>query len=192
MTCSIADCLSPAVVRGWCRKHYRRWMRHGDPLVVKKAPNGTYSGCDVDGCTRPHRANGLCAVHHGRQRRHGNPLAGGAERLIGESRAVRHRRFVDVRGADECWPWTGTITPNGYGRFFHESEAVAAHRAALELATGEPVPDGLDVDHRCHNLDPACPGGHGCLHRRCCNPAHLEPVTRSVNMLRAFARTGPA
>lgn len=28
-TCSI--CLDPAYARGWCRAHYARWQRHGDP-----------------------------------------------------------------------------------------------------------------------------------------------------------------
>lgn len=29
--CSIAGCEREAVARGWCRRHYRRWHRHGDP-----------------------------------------------------------------------------------------------------------------------------------------------------------------
>lgn len=33
--CEIADCLGRAVTRGWCRKHYTRWQRHGDPLTNK-------------------------------------------------------------------------------------------------------------------------------------------------------------
>lgn len=28
--CSVSDCGKPAVKRGWCGAHYRRWQRHGD------------------------------------------------------------------------------------------------------------------------------------------------------------------
>jgi len=34
--CSIEHCGNPAETRGWCARHYCRWKRHGDPLVVKK------------------------------------------------------------------------------------------------------------------------------------------------------------
>lgn len=30
--CSIAECERPAFCRSWCRRHYERWKRHGDPL----------------------------------------------------------------------------------------------------------------------------------------------------------------
>mgnify|MGYP007071623989 FL=1 len=62
-----------------------------------------------------------------------------------------------------------------------------AHRAAWEVVNG-PVPAGLVVDHRCHNADTACPGGPSCPHRRCCNPAHLEPVTHRTNLRRNLLR----
>lgn len=29
--CSIEDCSTPSHCRGWCRMHYNRWLRHGDP-----------------------------------------------------------------------------------------------------------------------------------------------------------------
>jgi hypothetical protein len=29
--CSVPDCQNPAHARGWCRKHYARWRRYGDP-----------------------------------------------------------------------------------------------------------------------------------------------------------------
>src|SRR5690606_9229059 len=58
------------------------------------------------------------------------------------------------------------------------------HRAAYAL-TVAPVPDELEVDHLCHTRDTSCPGGAACLHRRCVNPYHLEPVTPRENTLRA-------
>lgn len=39
MTCSVARCERPSHCRGLCRKHYTRWFRHGDPLVVLRTRN---------------------------------------------------------------------------------------------------------------------------------------------------------
>jgi hypothetical protein len=58
-----------------------------------------------------------------------------------------------------------------------------AHRVAYELLIGA-VPNDLTLDHLCHTRDAACPGGRTCPHRRCVNPAHLEPVSGRVNRLR--------
>lgn len=40
--CSVADCGSLHFCKGFCRKHYERWMRHGDPnkVLKKLAPRG--------------------------------------------------------------------------------------------------------------------------------------------------------
>ena len=32
-TCSLADCNNTHAVRGYCRTHYERWKRHGDPYM---------------------------------------------------------------------------------------------------------------------------------------------------------------
>lgn len=32
--CKVDGCDDPAKSRGWCRLHYSRWYRHGDPTVV--------------------------------------------------------------------------------------------------------------------------------------------------------------
>lgn len=70
-----------------------------------------------------------------------------------------------------CWQWTGAIDKTGYGRFtIGRGRSQAAHRFAYELHVG-PILPGLDLDHLCRN-------------RWCVNPAHLEPVTRSVNLSR--------
>ncbi|HZO31102.1 MAG TPA: HNH endonuclease signature motif containing protein [Chloroflexota bacterium] len=64
-----------------------------------------------------------------------------------------------------------------------------AHCVVWEWTHG-PIPDGLQLDHTCHNAASACPGGKSCLHRRCVNPAHLEPVTPLENQLRGMATRG--
>lgn len=82
-----------------------------------------------------------------------------------------------------CWPWTASTT-YGYGAFnAGGGKNVRAPRFAYELAIG-PIPDGLHLDHLCHTFDDACAGGDDCPHRRCCNPAHLEPVTLAENTRR--------
>lgn len=86
----------------------------------------------------------------------------------------------------ECWPWGAAIAKaTGYGSFTVEHNwTVLAHAFAYTVTHG-PVPAGLEIDHVCHSEDGNCPGGLACPHRRCVNPDHLEPVTRSQNMLRA-------
>jgi hypothetical protein len=48
VNCKIDDCDGTVRARGWCSKHYTRWHRHGDPLVVKATQErpacGTYGG----------------------------------------------------------------------------------------------------------------------------------------------------
>lgn len=83
-------------------------------------------------------------------------------------------------GPDACWPWTLSVIPNtGYGQMKNKlTGRVVAHRFAYEDKVG-PIPEGHFVDHTCHNRDVSCAGGKECQHRRCCNPAHLEPVPDS-------------
>lgn len=33
--CKIKGCKNPHMARGWCNKHYARWLKHGDPTIVK-------------------------------------------------------------------------------------------------------------------------------------------------------------
>lgn len=83
-----------------------------------------------------------------------------------------------------CWIWNGASQSGGYGRaWLGRREYQPAHRAVYEALVGH-IPTGLVLDHVCHNLDTDCPGGE-CVHRKCVNPLHLEPVTQKVNMSRA-------
>lgn len=98
-------------------------------------------------------------------------------------RTQSDRFWSKVAKSDECWVWTGTVHPHGYGRFYdHGNHAMPAHRWAYESAHG-PIPLGMQVDHLCH--DPhSCPGGYGCQHRRCVNPDHMALVTAQENLAR--------
>ena len=43
--CSVPGCQKTPDCRGWCRMHYTRWQRHGDPLVANHRPG--WRGDDV-------------------------------------------------------------------------------------------------------------------------------------------------
>ncbi len=69
-------------------------------------------------------------------------------------KAADIKRFwskVDKSG--ECWLWTASRKPNGYGQFTKKPLVFYAHRVAYEATYG-PIPDGLNVCHRCDN--PPC------------------------------------
>jgi len=96
----------------------------------------------------------------------------------------RYWSKVDVRGPDECWPWMGGTISTGYG-MFHPShgENVLAHRYGYTINVGQ-IPPGAHIDHTCHNdADCRLPPSE-CPHRRCQNPAHLDPVDPQENLRR--------
>ena len=69
-----------------------------------------------------------------------------------------------------CWLLESAPNSNGYGRIQIDGVRGLAHRVMYEHHVGT-VPEGLDLDHLCRN-------------RECCNPSHLEPVTRRENLMR--------
>lgn len=71
-----------------------------------------------------------------------------------------------------CWRWTGRTLKSGYGQFydFKNNKNIYIHRLSYELLKTN-IPKGLHIDHLCRN-------------RSCCNPEHLEPVTREENIKR--------
>lgn len=87
-------------------------------------------------------------------------------------------------GPNGCIVWTASLSNRGYGRFLFEGKARAAHRVAYELMVAS-IPAGMVIDHICHNRDLNCAGGSHCLHRRCVNPHHLEPVSQQENIHRS-------
>lgn len=78
---------------------------------------------------------------------------------------------VRFETSDGCWIWRGSVNQLGYGLFYYRGRQHGAHRIAWELATGQSIPDGYEVDHTCRVRD-------------CVRPAHLEAVSKPENIAR--------
>lgn len=182
--CSIEECSRPTAVRGWCVAHYSRWQRHGDPLVGGAIrPPRSDAPCLIETCGRQSRTRGYCSRHYVRLMEYGDPLGGF---WIKGTIRERFDHWVPDRPDGECWSWTGALSNEGYGQLKIESSRkyMPAHRYAYEHFIG-PISEDYVIDHLCHTNDPACFDATECAHRRCCNPAHMEPVTNSENLSRA-------
>lgn len=68
-TCSVEGCNGKSHARGLCQKHYRKFMRWGDPTHNENKP----FLCSVEGCTRKARTRGLCKLHYYRLKANGSP-----------------------------------------------------------------------------------------------------------------------
>ena len=74
-----------------------------------------------------------------------------------------------------CHLWTGPCYRNGYGKTARKMFGTRLAQRVFWLAAGREIPPGWDLDH-VHE--------RGCRYRHCVNLAHLEPVTRAVNLHR--------
>jgi hypothetical protein len=92
------------------------------------------------------------------------------------------RFWAKVDKSGDCWLWTGSIKDSGYGYFWWNKKRWLAHRWLYIQLIGMDDQQ-MDLDHTCHN-DTGCKLNSDCPHRRCVNPAHLEPVTHVENCLR--------
>lgn len=129
--------------------------------------------CSIDGCERPKDSRGWCSMHYQRWRSSGSPHT--CTRPLPPLERLLAR--IDVDPATGCWVVRSSRLRSGYGIIAIGNRpnrggtyTQTAHRLTYTELVG-PVPEGLELDHLCRNPP-------------CCNPDHLEPVTRAENIRR--------
>lgn len=132
---------------------------------------------------QPKLSRGRCARCYARWHRAQNK-AGTFVRLETKQSPLERLKAKAQPQSNGCTLWVGHVSEEGYGKIAIDGRMHLTHRAAYELLIG-PIPEGAWIDHACHNRDQSCMGGNSCLHRRCVNPEHLEPVTAHENQHRS-------
>jgi hypothetical protein len=88
-------------------------------------------------------------------------------------------KHIDVRGQDDCWPWTASVDKKGYGQINGgNGRTLKSHRLVLAEKIGRELADGEWSLHTC-DVPP------------CNNPAHLY-VGSAVDNVRDMYTRGRA
>ena len=89
--CNIGDCGRPLKCRGWCNRHYQKWVRHGDPLA--NPGRRMYATFAESHAARTRRA-GDCLVWTGGL----TPDGYGVARFEGASRLAHRAAWIAAHG----------------------------------------------------------------------------------------------
>src|SRR6185369_10756907 len=122
--------------------------------------------CSVEGCGGVSAHKTFCEKHYARHLK-GQDLS--KKTRFEKTHKERFFEKIEVRGANECWPWRGAKCAKGYGMFRMETKRLIRSHRYMHIITNGPIPDKMLVCHKCDNTS-------------CCNPDHLFLGTDSDNM----------
>ena len=69
--CTMQECSNNVVGRGLCNKHYKRFLKYGDPNITKI--NRGIDICTYDKCEKKYYGLGYCSMHYERFKKYGDP-----------------------------------------------------------------------------------------------------------------------
>lgn len=163
--CAVDVCGKNAAKGSYCTKHYQRWRRHGDPLIVWRPKEK----CSIDGCGKKHLAQGYCKNHYWSFKTYGDATV----RKIARTEDIE--AFVESlsqQESDDCIAWPFGKLPNGYGSARVGRKSTSASRMVCEKVCGLAPSKDHQAAHSC---------GKG--HEGCVNPRHLRWRTPLENTL---------
>ena len=100
-------------------------------------------------------------------------------KIVIPERVAKRAATKYVENEDGCWISTYSVASHGYAQIGWKDpgyrQVVTAHRAAWVYFTGEQIPEGMTIDHKCKN-------------RPCVNPDHLRMTTNFENARRTRGR----
>lgn len=167
--CSIDGCGKNRIGHGFCRAHYKRFKKHGDPLGGgPERKSGV--GCNVEGCDGLFYSKGYCRLHYRRWSLNGDPGELGTRNAkAGEPMAYYMDVVLNYEG-DECLFWPYGQNGSGYGVLGVNGKSATVHRKVCEDVNGLPPTSRHEAAHSC---------GKG--HEGCCAKSHLSWKTPAEN-----------